>query len=118
MASSHRLSASEARKDFAHVVNQVAYGNTRIVIGRRGKELAAVVPIADLRMLERLEDRQDGADALSVESDASDRLVPWEQVKRELRPVLDRGQAKRPTRAEPASGTGTGSRHRRRRRAR
>src|SRR5207249_9076238 len=54
----------------------------RVLIGRRGKELAALIPIADLRLLERLaddlEDRLDAEDALRVEADASDPSLPWE----------------------------------------
>jgi prevent-host-death family protein len=119
MVSSRRLSASEAGRVFAEVVNQVALGRTRVVIGRRGKELAAVVPMSDLRTLERLEDRRDAADVRRVESDPNDRLVPWDRVKRELgRALSDRGQAKRATRPRPAPKAGTINRHRGRRRAR
>ena len=57
------VNAAEARDDFADTVNRVAYGKERIVISRRGKELAAVIPIEDLHLLERLiaeaEDRLD-----------------------------------------------------------
>ncbi|MHC9062131.1 type II toxin-antitoxin system prevent-host-death family antitoxin [Nitrospira sp. CMX1] len=39
------------------------YGKERVVVRRRGKEIAVVVPIDDLRLLEELEDRIDLADA-------------------------------------------------------
>ena len=52
------ISTSLARKELAEVVNRVAYGNERVLIGRRGKELAAVISIADLRLLERLADEK------------------------------------------------------------
>src|SRR4029453_160452 len=81
-----RMAASDARRDFAEVVNRVAYGKERVIIGRRGKEWAAVIPMADLRLLERLgeklQDRMDAEDALRVEADERDESVPWEQVKR------------------------------------
>lgn len=38
-------------------------GKERVVLRRRGKEIAAVVPIADLRLLEGLKDRIDLVDA-------------------------------------------------------
>jgi len=41
----------------------VAFGRERVVVKRRGKEVAAVVPIDDLRLLEELEDWIDLADA-------------------------------------------------------
>jgi prevent-host-death family protein len=95
-----RMAASDARRDFAEVVNRVAYGKERVIIGRRGKELAAVIPMADLRLLERLaeklEDRLDAEDALRVEADERDESVPWEQVKGELGLAVPRGgKAKR-----------------------
>jgi antitoxin Phd len=93
------LSTTEARRQFAELVNRVRYGRERVVIGRRGRELAAVVSVADLRLLERyadeLEARLDAEDALAVERDAGDPTLPWEQVKRDL------GLAAVPRRREP-----------------
>lgn len=49
-----RINASEARADLSGIVNRAAYGKERIVVCRHGKPLAAVVPIEDLHLLERL----------------------------------------------------------------
>ncbi len=57
------LPASKAREGFADTINRVAFGKERVVLKRRGKEVAALVPIDDLRLLEQLEDRIDLADA-------------------------------------------------------
>ncbi|MDR4478527.1 MAG: type II toxin-antitoxin system prevent-host-death family antitoxin [Nitrospira sp.] len=57
------LPASKAREGFADTINRAAYGKERVVVRRRGKEVAAVVPIEDLRLLEELEDRVDLVDA-------------------------------------------------------
>lgn len=57
------LQASKARQGFADTINRVAYGKERVVLRRRGKDVAAVVPIHDLRLLEELEDRIDLIDA-------------------------------------------------------
>ena len=57
------LPVSKAREGFADTINRVAFGRERVVVKRRGKEVAAVVPIDDLRLLEELEDRIDLADA-------------------------------------------------------
>lgn len=54
------LPTSKAREGFADTINRVAFGKERVILRRRGKEVAAVVPIADLRLLE---DRSDLADA-------------------------------------------------------
>ena len=57
------LPASKAREGFADTINRAAYGKERIVVRRRGKDIAAVIPIDDLRLLEELEDRIDLVDA-------------------------------------------------------
>jgi prevent-host-death family protein len=58
-----RLNVSQAREEFPDVVNRAAYGKERTIVSRRGKDLAAVIPMEDLRLLERLAreemDRQD-----------------------------------------------------------
>lgn len=63
------LSASKARQGFADTINRAAYGKERVVVRRRGKDVAAVVPIADLRLLEELEDRIDLVDARAALAD-------------------------------------------------
>ena len=50
------LSAGEARENFAEIVNEAAYGATRTVLLKHKKPVAAVVPIADLELLQALED--------------------------------------------------------------
>jgi prevent-host-death family protein len=48
------LNVSDIRKNLSEILNQVAYGRTRIVLGRRGREIAALVPIEDLESLRNL----------------------------------------------------------------
>ena len=54
-----RLSASTVREEFSETLNRVAYKGERIVLERRGKDVAALVPVEDLELLEQLEDRMD-----------------------------------------------------------
>ena len=49
-----RLSASQARQEFPEMLNRAAYGKERTIVSRRGKDLAAVIPVEDLQLLERL----------------------------------------------------------------
>jgi antitoxin Phd len=78
-----RLNTTAAREDFADILNQVAYAGERIILHRRGKNVAAIVTMADLQLLQDLEDRIDNtaADADLVEPGES---IPWEQVKKDL----------------------------------
>lgn len=77
------ITAAKARQQLAEILNQVAYGKERMVLTRRGKKLAAVVPIEDLEALERLENKLDLEDARQALADAKKRgTVPWETVKK------------------------------------
>ncbi|HTE18626.1 MAG TPA: type II toxin-antitoxin system prevent-host-death family antitoxin, partial [Armatimonadota bacterium] len=53
------LSVGALRDQIADTLNRVAYTGARIVIERRGKNIAAVVPIEDLELLQALETRVD-----------------------------------------------------------
>jgi prevent-host-death family protein len=61
------LNVSKARQELPEIVNRAAYGGERTIVSRRGKPLAAVIPMEDLHLLERLAqeemDRQDIEDA-------------------------------------------------------
>ena len=54
-----RLSASSVREEFSETLNRVAYRGERIILERHGKDVAALVPVEDLELLEELEDRMD-----------------------------------------------------------
>ena len=60
-----RLNVSKAREEFPDLVNRAAYGKERTIVSRRGKDLAAVIPIEDLRLLERL--AQEEMDRIDIE---------------------------------------------------
>ena len=81
------LPAGKARQDFAETVNRVAYGGERIVLHRRGRNLAALIPLDDLALLEELEDRQDAEAARNALANAKARgetPIPWTQAKKKL----------------------------------
>ena len=53
-----RLNVSKAREEFPDLVNRAAYASERTIVSRRGRDLAAVVPIDDLRLLEHLAQKE------------------------------------------------------------
>ena len=57
------ISTADARKNFADIVNKVAYGKEPIVLTRRGQEVAALVSIDELELLQQIEDHIDIEDA-------------------------------------------------------
>jgi prevent-host-death family protein len=83
--STGHVSVSEARQDFAELVNRAAYGGERVLVSRRGKPIAAIVPIADVAFIERMEDDLDLRDALAALADPANAVTyPLEQVEAEL----------------------------------
>jgi prevent-host-death family protein len=80
-----KLEATKARGAFSETVNRVAYGKERVVLARRGKAIAAIVPVDDLELLERLEDRIDLEDARRALADPKNRKsIPWKKLKADL----------------------------------
>src|SRR5208337_2920828 len=81
--SAARLPAGKVRQDFAETVNRVAYGGERVVLHRRGRNLAALIPLEDLARLEELEDRQDAEEArkaLAAAIAKGEKPIPWAQA--------------------------------------
>lgn len=63
--------AGKAREEFDDAINRAAVGNERIVLRRRGRAIAAVVPIDDLRLPKGLDDRGDLLDARTALAEAN-----------------------------------------------
>jgi prevent-host-death family protein len=79
------LNTTDARDNLAEVLNRVAYAKDRVRITRRGRDIAAVVPIEDLELIERLEDEVDLREARKALAEAEkEGTIPWDQVKKEL----------------------------------
>lgn len=88
-ADERKVSAEQARVDFSEIVNRAAYGKEHTVITRYSKEVAAVVSIEELRLLqavlEHLEYKQDLEDArVALEEAEKEGTVPWAEVKAKL----------------------------------
>ncbi len=58
-----RISSTKARTLFADLVSRVSYGRERVVINKSGKDVVAMVPMEDLRLIVLLEDLIDGIEA-------------------------------------------------------
>ncbi|MGO9011676.1 MAG: type II toxin-antitoxin system Phd/YefM family antitoxin [Bryobacteraceae bacterium] len=79
------VSTVEARNDFSTVLNRAAFGKERVILARRGKAIAAIVPIEDVRLLRALEDRADLADAIAAEREALKKgTISLADLKRDL----------------------------------
>ena len=74
-----------ARDNLAEIINRVAFGKERVVLSRRGKQVAAIVPLEDVRLLKKLEGHFDLEEArAALEEVASEGAIPWEKIKAKL----------------------------------
>jgi prevent-host-death family protein len=82
------VTTADARNQFSDVLNRAAYGQEHVILTRRGKAIAAIIPIEHLHLLEKLveevEDRMDLEEALRVLGDEAAEFVDWESAKRAL----------------------------------
>ncbi len=78
-----RVSATDAKREFSEMLNRVAFGGERLLLQRHDKDIAALVSIDDLRLLQQLEDRVD-AEAAREALAESDELVDYSRVRVEL----------------------------------
>ncbi len=62
----HEIPVTQARAEFADLINRVVYGGERVVVTRHGKPLVALVSAADLERLEQLAEPAGGQVAGTV----------------------------------------------------
>jgi prevent-host-death family protein len=80
-----QITTVEARAQFSELINRAAFGKERVTLTRRGKEIVAVVPIEDMKLLETLEDKIDLEEARAALAEAKKKgTVSWQKVKAEL----------------------------------
>ena len=77
------IAISQACEHLADLGNRVSQRGERLVVKRRGKNLFALVPLEDLDLLERLEDKTDIGLARKAMNE-KDPNIPWAKVKKDL----------------------------------
>ncbi len=82
---SEAITTVAARQHFSDLINRVAYGKDRILLTRRSRPLAAVVPIEDIALLEEMEDRDDLKAARAAIREINRKgTTRWTRLKKEL----------------------------------
>jgi prevent-host-death family protein len=79
----NKISAADARKKFANIINRVAYGKESFVLTRRGEALAAIVSMEDLKLLQEIEEQMDIEDAWKARNEPGEG-ISWEKLREEL----------------------------------
>jgi prevent-host-death family protein len=81
------LEASQACHEFTDTLERVSLGKERIILQNRGQDVAVLVPIEDLSLLEQLEDSADAKAAEAAEAEAAakgETPIPWEEARQQL----------------------------------
>jgi len=91
-----RLSAGKARESFADVLNRVANRRERIILNTRGKDIAVLISIEDMRLFEKLiENIEDHLDIKAAKQawieQGDEPPASWKEVKARLRGARIRG---------------------------
>jgi len=77
------ISTADARKNFANIVNKVAYGKEPIVLTRRGQKIAALVSMDELELIQHIEDHLDIEDAKKALAEPGENISAqdvWKQL--------------------------------------
>ncbi|MDF1554545.1 MAG: type II toxin-antitoxin system Phd/YefM family antitoxin [Deferrisomatales bacterium] len=79
-----RIGATEARAKWADLLDHVMFSRERIIIERRNKAVA-IVPLEDLELLQKLEDRIDARAAQAALDEMGEAPgTTWEEFRKEL----------------------------------
>lgn len=80
-----RITATQARALFSEIVNRAAFGGERIVIHRQNHDVAAVISLEDLALLEALENHIDVLEAKAALRESKEEgTTAWDDFKAEL----------------------------------
>ena len=81
-------SATQKRSEtFSHSLTRVVTKGERVKVHRRGKAVAALIPLEDLALLEELEDQKDVEEYRAAKAEwerEGRKTVPWAKIKIDL----------------------------------
>ena len=75
-----KVTATALKNRIGETLNDVEFRGERVILERKGRPAAAIIPIADLRLLEALEDRLDVEEIERVLADPNEQWTPLEEV--------------------------------------
>ena len=79
------ITTAEAQDQFSELINQVVHNKEHVILTRRGKEVAAIIPLEDLALLQDLQSKHDLQSALEALKEAREKgSISIEKVKEEI----------------------------------
>ena len=80
-----RLTASKAQEEFADTLDRVVREGERVVVRKGKRDVAAIVPVEDLELIEAIEDHLDYKAAREAVAEAEakgEKPIPLEEARR------------------------------------
>jgi prevent-host-death family protein len=75
----------DAKEEFSELINRVSHNKERIILTRRGKEIAAIVPLEDFLQLEQKQNKNDLEAAVDALQEARSRgTITLDEFKDEI----------------------------------
>ena len=69
------MNTIDAKEDFADLISRVSHHKERVILTRRGKEVAAIIPIEDFALLQASQNKSDLEEAAEALKEARDKGV-------------------------------------------
>lgn len=78
------INTIDAKEQFTDLINRVAHSKERIILTRRGKEIAVIIPLEDFKHIQESQDKHDLRDAIDALKEARHTgTISLEQLKEE-----------------------------------
>jgi prevent-host-death family protein len=79
------MNTIDAKEQFTDLINRVTHNKERVILTRRGKEIAAIIPLEDFKILQDSQDKNDLRDAIDALKEARNSgAATLEQVKEKI----------------------------------
>ncbi|MBU6413985.1 MAG: type II toxin-antitoxin system prevent-host-death family antitoxin [Planctomycetes bacterium] len=79
-----RIEATRMREEFSDTIDRVRFTGDRVVIRKRGKDVAAIVSLDDLAAIEAMEDALDLAESRKILVDPKEKRISNADVRKAL----------------------------------
>jgi prevent-host-death family protein len=79
------ISTLDAKEEFSELINRVVHKKERVVLLRRGKEIAAIVPLEDFHLLQKSQSATDLDEAVeSLKEARTEGTITLQDLKEEI----------------------------------
>lgn len=79
------MDVKDAKEEFSELISRVAHNKDRIILTRRGKDIAAIISLEDLSLLEESKSKNDLEEAVEALKEVRDQgSMTLENLKNEM----------------------------------